>query len=101
MVEAELQRMLAADAKRLREINRFLVDPSNELVGRLLDTVERFGGPEEINRKAEQARALPNLLRRLDEIQSPYRADLDWLIEQRDKDRNQICERKADNNPGC
>jgi len=40
-----LQRLLAADAKRLSEINRFLVDPSNPLIGRLLEIVERHGGP--------------------------------------------------------
>ena len=80
-----LQRSLAADAKRLREINRFLVDPSNQLIGRLLDIVERFGGPREINRKAEEAGRLENLLARLEQEHSPYRKDLDWLMEQRDR----------------
>src|SRR5690606_7626494 len=32
-----------------------------------------------------QARALPNLRQRLNDIGSPYLADLDWLEEQRDK----------------
>ena len=67
-----LQRSLAADAKRLREINRFLVDPSNRLIGQLLDIVERFGGPREINRKAEEAGRLENLLARLEQEHSPY-----------------------------
>jgi hypothetical protein len=77
--------MLAADARRLREINRFLVDPSNELIGRLLEIVDRFGGPREINRKAEEAGRLENLLARLDDERSPYRKDIDWLLEQRDR----------------
>jgi hypothetical protein len=80
-----LQKMLAADTRRLGEINRFLVDPSNELVGRLLDIVEKHGGPREINRKAEEAGRLENLLARLDEEHSPYRKDVDWLREQRDR----------------
>ncbi len=80
-----LRRLLAADARRLREINRFLVDPSNELIGRLLEIVDRFGGPREINRKAEEAGRLENLLARLDEERSPYRKDIDWLREQRDR----------------
>jgi hypothetical protein len=40
---------------------------------------------DEINRKAQEARRLPNLLGRLKEIGSPYLADLEWLIEQRDR----------------
>ena len=68
----------------LDAINDLLLNPKTTIVNDLLEVVKEYGGPEEINRKAEQARALPNLLRRLDEIQSPYRADLDWLVEQRD-----------------
>jgi hypothetical protein len=79
-----LRRRLAADAGRLWEINQYLLDPSNELIGRLLDIVERYGGPREINRKAEEAGRLENLLARLGEEHSPYRKDLDWLIAQRD-----------------
>jgi hypothetical protein len=80
-----LQKMLAADARRLGEINRFLVDPSNELVGRLLDIVEKHGGPREINRKAGEAGRLESLLARLDEEHSPYRKDVDWLRGERDR----------------
>jgi hypothetical protein len=79
-----LRRSLAADARRLREINRFLLDPSNDLITRLLEIVERFGGPQEINRKAREAGKLENLLARLEEERSPYRKDLDWLVAQRD-----------------
>jgi hypothetical protein len=80
-----LRQKLAADERRLREINRFLLDPSNELVDRLLEVVERHGGPQEINRRAEEAGRLANLLARLEEEHSPYRADLDWLTSQRDR----------------
>jgi len=79
-----LRKSLAADARRLREINRFLLDPSNDLVTRLLEIVELFGGPREINRKAREAGKLENLLARLEEERSPYRKDLDWLIARRD-----------------
>jgi len=47
--------------------------------------VEKYGTVEEINRKAAEARALPNLKQRLQAINSPYLADLVWLEEQRDK----------------
>jgi len=49
----QLRKSLAADVKRLREINRFLLDPSNELITRLLEIVEKYGGPREINKKAQ------------------------------------------------
>ena len=78
-----LRNRLLIPITNLEAINELLSDPKTTLVNDLLEVVEKYGGPEEINRKAEQARALPNLLRRLDEIQSPYRADLDWLIAQR------------------
>jgi hypothetical protein len=80
-----LRGRLAADAGRLKEINRFLLDPSNPLVEGLLEAVERHGGPEEINRKAREAGKLENLLARLDEERSPYRKDIDWLMDQRDR----------------
>ncbi len=69
----------------LNAINALLSNPDTRIVNDLLEVVKKYGGVEEINRKAEAARDLPNLLRQLDEIKSPYRADLDWLIEQRDK----------------
>ena len=47
--------------------------------------IEKYGTVEEINRKAAEARALPNLKQRLQAINSPYLADLVWLEEQRDK----------------
>ncbi len=48
-------------------------------------SVERHGGPDEINRMAREAGKLENLLARLDEERSPYRKDLDWLMEQRNR----------------
>ena len=79
-----LRESLAADATRLQEINGFLLDPSNDMVTRLLEVVEKHGGPEEINRKTREAGTLSNLLARLEEERSPYRKDLDWLMAQRD-----------------
>lgn len=69
----------------LEELNRFLLDPGNPVVNALLEVVEKYGTPEEINARAEEARELPNLLRRLREQRSPYLKDLQWLMEQRDR----------------
>ena len=62
-----------------------LLDPDTRVVNDLLDVVGKYGTPEDINAKAAEAGKLENLLRRLDEEQSPYAADLSWLIEQRDR----------------
>ncbi|MGD8342561.1 MAG: hypothetical protein PVH53_03165, partial [Desulfobacterales bacterium] len=81
----DLRNLLKISDERLAEINALLTDPGNELVNELLDVIEQFGGPEEINRKAQEAAQLENLMARLQDTQSPYLADLNWLIEQRDK----------------
>jgi hypothetical protein len=75
---------LKISEERLREVNKFILDPKNELINSLLEIVEKYGGPEEINRKATEARKLENILTRLKEEKSPYLADLQWLTEQRD-----------------
>ncbi len=80
----KLREKLKISEERLKEINNFLLDPNNSVINDLLKVVEKYGGPEEINRKAEEARKVPNLLNRLKEIKSPYLKDVEWLIEQRD-----------------
>ena len=81
---SDLRERLKISEERLREINEFILDPENELINRLLELVEKYGGPEEINRKATEARNLENILTRLREEKSPYLVDLEWLTEQRD-----------------
>jgi len=80
----DLRNMLTISDSRLAEINTFLTDPGNELVNELLEVIEQFGGPQEINRKAQEAAKLENLKARLKEAKSPYLDDLKWLREQRD-----------------
>ena len=81
---SNLRERLKISEERLREINDFILDPENELINSLLELVEKYGGPEAINRKATEARKLENLLSRLKEEKSSYLADLQWLTEQRD-----------------
>ena len=80
----ELRERLKISEERLREVNEFILDPGNELINGLLEIVEKYGGPEEINRKANEARKLENLIAGLKEEKSPYLGDLQWLTEQRD-----------------
>ena len=69
----------------LEEINRFLTDPDNPLVERFFKVVDKFGGVDEINRKAKDSGKLENLMARLKSKDSPHVAELEWLMEARDR----------------
>ena len=81
----DLRERLRISELQVEEINALLLDPDARVINAFLDVVRKYGTPEEINRKAETARQLPNLLARLEAIRSPYLADLHWLMEQRDR----------------
>jgi hypothetical protein len=81
---ADLREKLRINNNQLDSINNFFMDKNNRLINDLLVIVNKYGGPEEINRKAEEARKLDNLLKRLKDQDSPYRSDIEWLIKQRD-----------------
>jgi hypothetical protein len=85
-MKSELGSRLRISESRLEEINALLLDPNSQVINDFLAVVGKYGTVKEINRKATEARALPTLMARLREIDSPYLADLEWLIEQRDKD---------------
>ena len=70
---------------RLEEINVFLMDQNNPLINDITRVVGKYGTPEEINEQARLARQLPNLISRLEKMDSPYLKELEWLTEQRDK----------------
>jgi hypothetical protein len=80
-----LRSLLEIPSSRVGEINALLLDPDNRAINGFLEVVERYGTPEEINRKAREARKLPNLMARLREVKPPYVTDLEWLAEQRDR----------------
>jgi len=81
----DLRNRLRIEQEALQQINSVILDPGNELINALLAIVDKYGGPQEINRAAQHARELPNLLHRLEEIDSPYLADVRWLTDQRDR----------------
>lgn len=81
----DLRDRLKISSERIDEINAFLTDPNNELINQLLEVVQRYGGPEEINRKAREAGTFENLTERLRQIDSPYLKDIEWLVEQKEK----------------
>lgn len=75
----DLREMLKISNSRLDMINQFLCDPKNESVNAIMELVDNYGGPEEINRKAEKAQKLNTLLNNLKAKHSPYVDDLKWL----------------------
>lgn len=88
----------------LKEINEFLLKKDNPLVNRLLEIVDKYGGVKEINKRANDARKIGNLINRLEKKKSPFTKDLEWLGKQRDKEafisvpeyRKKILGRKAE-----
>ena len=80
----KLRAQLRLSEKRLDEINAMLLDPECKVVNDFLDVMAKYGTPEEINAKAAEAGKLENLLSRLEKEKSPYLADIQWLMAQRD-----------------
>ena len=83
---SDLRNLLKISDDRLKKINAFLTNPDNELINELLEVIEEFGGPQEINRKAQQAAQLDNLMAGLKEAKSSYVDDLNWLMDQKGSD---------------
>jgi len=100
----ELRKRLKIDEDNLKEINDFLLKKDNPLVNGLLEVVEKFGGVEEVNRKAKESSRLESLMKRLEKKKSSFVGDLEWLTRQRDSQafigirnyRRKILGKKAD-----
>ncbi len=81
----DLRQRLTISPAHVGEINAMILDPKCDVVNAFLDVVRKHGGPEAINRKAAEARRLPRLLERLKASGSPYVADIEWLVRERDR----------------
>lgn len=80
-----MREKLRLDPSIVEEINRYLLDPDNPLVNGILRVIGKYGTPEQINARAEEARKLPVLMDKLRRMDSPYIKDLQWLEEAREK----------------
>jgi hypothetical protein len=83
---ADLREKLRIDEGKLREINSLLLRKDNPLVDGVLQVVERYGGVDEINRKAKEASRIENLMGKLERKRSPFVKDLHWLMKKRDEE---------------
>jgi len=84
-MKTDYRELLKIPYQRLDDINSVLLNPDTQVVSNFLEVVAKYGTPEEINRKAEEARKLPKLLQQVKESQPAYLDDLRWLEEQRDR----------------
>ena len=94
-MDDNLRDLLRIPTSRLEEINAVLLDPNMIVINDFLEVVAKFGTPQEINRKAAQAREMPALRKRVEETHPEYLADLDWLIEQRDAGKVQLTDQSG------
>jgi len=81
----DIRKRLTISEEKILRINEFILNPNSRVINDFLAVVEKYGTVEEINQKAKTARDLDNILARLRTIDSPYLADLEWLIAQRDR----------------
>ncbi len=81
----KIRQLLKIDASRLDALNAILLDSDMRVINDFLGVVDKYGTPEEINRKAEQAGQLDNLFKKVEATKPEFLADLKWLAQQRDQ----------------
>ena len=84
-MDDKLRELLKIPYSRLDDINAVLLNPDMQVVNEFLAVVNKYGTPQEINRKAQAAGKLPNLLAKVKSIKPEYIDDLKWLETQRDQ----------------
>ncbi len=60
-MDNQYRELLKIPCERLDAINEILLNPDTKIVQAFLDVIAKYGTPEEINRKAAEARKLENL----------------------------------------
>jgi hypothetical protein len=84
-MSAELRSNLKIPTDRLDAINKVLLADNMQVIDDFLAVVDKYGTPEEINRKATEARKLENLRSKVADSNPEYLKTLDWLAEQREQ----------------
>jgi len=77
----DLRKLLEIPPGRLEAINEVLLNPDLTVIEDFLEVVEKYGTPEEINGKAQEARQMDNLLAKVQETNPNHLEDLEWLQE--------------------
>ena len=82
---ANLHKRLKISNDKLKAFNSVLLDDNLQVMKDFLAVVEKYGTPEEINKKHRAARKQENLFKLVQDRNPAYINDLHWLIEQRDE----------------
>lgn len=80
-----IQKTLKISPDKLKAFNSILLDPHSQIMKDFLAVVEKYGTPEEINKKHRAARKMDHLFKIVQERNPDALKDLNWLIQQRDK----------------
>jgi hypothetical protein len=83
--QENLHEIMKIPVDRLNQINELFTGREIIPIDRFLEVVSKYGTPDEINQKAEEARYLPNLINKVRSQNPDYLKDLDWLIKKRDQ----------------
>ena len=75
--------LISADA--IEQLNQYVMQSGRPLFREIEKIINKYGGVDEINRKAYEAGQISNLMNRLRSMDSPYYKDVLWLKEQCDK----------------
>jgi len=81
----DIRKKLEIPKEALESLNQFLLDENNPLINDLLSLLDKYGGIENINKKAEESSKIENLMDKLSKKNPEYVKDLEWLISERDK----------------
>jgi hypothetical protein len=84
-MDNNIRQLLKIEHSRLDALNAILLNPDMKVINDFLEVVSRYGSPDEINKKAEQAGQLQTLLKKVEVTKPEYLKDLRWLEQQRDK----------------
>jgi len=84
IMDEKIRQLLRIDPSRLDALNAILLNPDMKVINNFLEVVEKYGTPEEINYKAEQAGQLGSLLKKVEATKPEYLKDLEWLVQARD-----------------
>lgn len=80
----ELRSLLKIPYSRVDDINDVLLGSDMRVVNDFLEVVQKYGTPEEINKRASEAAKFQNLIERIQKTKPEYLDQLNWLSAQRD-----------------
>lgn len=84
-MKENLRQRLLIEPQSVQALNEILMDPQMRVIDDFLEVVQKYGTPEEINRRAAAARQPSALREQVAATHPQYLDDLDWLAEQRDR----------------